>query len=459
MVDRVTAATRTSAWPVSVTRRRLAVLAIAASVIARLIWVFAGPHNFNFVDLRVYYEAAHRVLSGGLYDFALSEYTPRQPLPFTYPPFAAIVFVPLRVVPFPVVAIGWLVLTVALLYLVIAMSLAMLRAARGLSPCLADVPREQVLLWTAGVLWLDPVRTNLDYGQVNVVLMTLGTWAAYVTVRYRPRGARPAWSDGVAGALVGIAAGIKLTPAVGGLFLVARKRYWAAVASAVVFVGTVGVGYLILPAESHRYFTVLIGDTGPIGDPAKPDNQSLRGVLSRFAGHDLATGPTVIVGMIVAAALIGAAWWICRRGDALIVLVLAQSLGLAVSPISWIHHWVWLVPTLVWLVQGPLGATWPARTVAVAYAAYSYVGVHGVCAVLGWLHIESGPVWALALCPGILATLALVAVILFGHRTIADHADRSAQPTAGGAGAGSSPNSARNATSRGSGRPWNHPCE
>ncbi|GAA4404734.1 hypothetical protein GCM10023147_47460 [Tsukamurella soli] len=460
----------------------MAAAALVISVASRLIWVFAGPHNFNFVDLRVYYEAAHRVVAGGLYDFALTEYTPRQPLPFTYPPFAAIVFTPLHAVPFPVVALGWLILTVVLLYLVIAMSLAMLRAARGESPALRDVPRSTAMLWTAGVLWLDPVRTNLDYGQINVVLMALGVWAAFITVRYAPGGGaryapgggaryapgggaryapgggaryapgggaryapgggegrwgglRPAWSDGAAGALVGIAAGIKLTPAVGGLFLLARKRWWAAVASGVVFAATVGFGYVLLPAESRRYFTVLIGDTGPIGDPAKPDNQSLRGALSRFAGHDLGSGPAVLIAIGVAAVALLAAWWVCRRGDALIALVLAQSFGLFASPISWIHHWVWIVPTLVWLVHGASGATggvhgasgatggvhgasgatgvW-ARALAVAYAAYSYVGVHGWCAVLGWLHIDSGPVWALALCPNVVATVGLVALILAG---------------------------------------------
>ncbi|MFC7756001.1 glycosyltransferase 87 family protein [Tsukamurella soli] len=156
---------------------------------------------------------------------------------------------------------------------------------------------------------------------------------------------------------MGIAAGIKLTPAVGGLFLLARKRWWAAVASGVVFAATVGFGYVLLPAESRRYFTVLIGDTGPIGDPAKPDNQSLRGALSRFAGHDLGSGPAVLIAIGVAAVALLAAWWVCRRGDALIALVLAQSFGLFASPISWIHHWVWIVPTLVWLVHGASGAT------------------------------------------------------------------------------------------------------
>ncbi|MGV7591922.1 glycosyltransferase 87 family protein, partial [Mycobacterium kansasii] len=72
------------------------------------------------------------------------------------------------------------------LFLVIRMCLAILAAGRGAPSRLGDVPRELPLVWTAAALWIDPVRTNLDYGQINVVLMTFGVWAAYLVARAAP---------------------------------------------------------------------------------------------------------------------------------------------------------------------------------------------------------------------------------------------------------------------------------
>ncbi|MET9329064.1 glycosyltransferase 87 family protein [Tsukamurella sp. NPDC003166] len=414
--------------------RRAALPLFLTAVGARIVWILAGRHNFNFVDLRVYYEAARRVTDGGLYDFALRDYTPDQPLPFTYPPFAGLFFFPLRFLPFPVVAVGWVALTAGLLFLVIRMSLAILAAGRGAPSRLGDVPRELPLLWTAGALWIDPVRTNLDYGQINVVLMAFGVWAAYLVARSAPGPAlalRPAEVDGASGLLIGIAAGIKLTPAVGGLFLLARGRVWAAVCSAVTFGATVGISYLLLPAETRRYFTVLLGDTGPIGDPAKPDNQALRGAVSRFVGHDVGTGVAWLVAVAVAAALLFAAWWVVRRGDALVALVLVQLLGLLGSPISWIHHFVWVVPLLIWVVHGPLGRaggegfTTPgaaytrwSTALAVGLAAMYYVGVHFTDDLLKLVGLHDGLLRAVLLAEGVLAALGLVALILAQRRRL-----------------------------------------
>lgn len=415
--------------------RRAALPLFLVAIGARIVWILAGQHNFNFVDLRVYYEAAQRVTAdGGLYDFALRDYTPQQPLPFTYPPFAALFFYPLKFLPFPVVAVGWVALTAGLLFLVIRMCLAILAAGRGAPSRLGDVPRELPLIWTAGALWIDPVRTNLDYGQINVVLMTFGVWAAYLVARAAPSPSlalKPEKVDGASGFLIGIAAGIKLTPAVGGLFLLARGRMWAAAFSAVTFAATVGVSYLILPSETRRYFTVLLGDTGPIGDPAKPDNQALRGAVSRFAGHDVGTGPAWIIAVAVAAVLLFAAWWVVRRGDALIVLVLVQFLGLLASPISWIHHFVWIVPLLIWVVHGPLGRGGAAdycspgaaytrwsTAAALVVAVFGYIGVHFLRKGLAAIGIEDGVLWALLMAPGVLAAAVLVALILAQRRRL-----------------------------------------
>jgi hypothetical protein len=61
----------------------------------------------NFVDLHVYI---------CLYRYVYADQTPDFPLPFTYPPFAAVVFYPLHLLPFGLVAFCWTVGTMAALY-------------------------------------------------------------------------------------------------------------------------------------------------------------------------------------------------------------------------------------------------------------------------------------------------------------------------------------------------------
>ena len=39
-----------------------------------------------------------------------------------------------------------------------------------------------------------------------------------------------------------------------------------------------------------------------------------------------------------------------KTGDTLATVIIVQLFGLLVSPISWSHHWVWMVPALLWLI-------------------------------------------------------------------------------------------------------------
>ncbi|WP_155729324.1 glycosyltransferase 87 family protein, partial [Mycobacterium avium] len=114
----------TSAAPAAPSTRRAAdVLAVAAplllvaSVAARLAWTYLVPNGANFVDLHVYLGGAAALdHPGTLYSYVYADQTPDFPLPFTYPPFAAIVFYPLHLLPFGLVALGWQLATIAALY-------------------------------------------------------------------------------------------------------------------------------------------------------------------------------------------------------------------------------------------------------------------------------------------------------------------------------------------------------
>ena len=357
----------------------LGAVVFAVSVVARAVWMVSGPHNFDFVDLRVYVMGASRLSTGRLYDFAITAYTPDQPLPFTYPPFAAMIFYPLHLIPFAAIAWAWVVVTIALQFVAVRLALGILRPRPG-AGTIRSVwsPRvDLALLWTGVCLWLEPARSNLDEGQINIFLMALGLLsAALVLSRSRPR-------QGLAGALVGIAAGIKLTPAVGGLFLAARGSRLAVGISVVAFCASVAVGWLAAPVDTARYFSVALADISRVGNPAKIDNQSLRGALSRIAGHDVGLGPIWISGTAVVVVVTGVLWWRASRSDVLLTLLLAQFLGLLVSPISWIHHWVWLSMGVVWLAHGPARGLRCSKVVLVVWLVVLAVGVRALPAVLG----------------------------------------------------------------------------
>lgn len=367
---------------------RLAPLLLALSVVVRMAWGFLSPNGMNLVDLRVYVEGSAALLSGNLYDFTYSDLTPDFPLPFTYPPFAALVFFPLHYLPFPVVGVCWQLLTIAALFLLIRMSLELLHGAAAREPRWTAI----AMAWTALGIWTEPVRTTLDYGQVNVFL-ALGAMVAVRSTRW--------W---IAGGLVGFIAGIKLTPAITGLYFVARRRWKAAAFSAVAFGLTVAVSYLVIGPAAREYFEHLLGDASRIGPVGSVWNQSVRGALSRVLGHDVQSGWLWLSAVAVAALLAFFAWRALGDDDRLGTLVVVQLLGLLISPISWSHHWVWLIPMLIWLVHGPLATLLGSKILAGCWLASTLIGVPWV------LSFFQDSIWLISR-PGVLAWLGAVNVV------------------------------------------------
>ncbi|MFT4201459.1 mannosyltransferase [Gordonia sp. (in: high G+C Gram-positive bacteria)] len=315
---------------------------LAASLVGRILWVALSTNGANFVDLHVYRDGAAGLPGGTLYDFVYDGPT-ATPLPFTYPPFAAVVLYPLSLLPWDVVAWGWQAATVAALYGSVVLALRLCGRRTGVYPVAA--------LWTAIAVWCEPVRVTLDYGQINVFLM-LGTLAAVSWARSRK-------GELAGGALIGLMAAIKLTPAISAVWYLAVRRPLGAVAAAAAFGASLLGCLLFFPQVTRTYFGELIGDADRIGEPELVMNQSLRGALSRLVDHDVGTGLLWIAAVVVSTALAFAAWRAVHRDgstddtdDWLAVLLIVQLLGLLVSPISWVHHWVWLVPLAIWLWFG-----------------------------------------------------------------------------------------------------------
>src|ERR1700761_2385886 len=325
----------TSAAPAAPITRRLASLLYAAapvlliaSVAARLAWTYLAPNGANFVDLHVYFKCSAAIdHPGTLYGCVYADQTPDFPLPFTYPPFAAVVFYPLHLLPFGLVAFGWTVGTMVALYGVVRISQRLLGVAAGEGHRMA-------MLWTGVAIWLEPLRSTFDYGQINVLLV-LATLAAVYTTRW--------WLSGL---LVGTAAGAKLTPAIAGLYFVGARRWGAAAFSAVVFLATIAVSALVVGDETRYYFTDLIFKTDRIGPICTIFHQSWRGGICRIFGHDAGYSPLVLTGIAVTAILSVLAWRALSNGaavpDRLGTLLVVELFGLLLSPISWTHHWVWL---------------------------------------------------------------------------------------------------------------------
>lgn len=370
--------------------------------------------QMTMIDLRVYRDASAFLLHGTLYDYRLTQFSAQFPLPFTYPPFAAVVFLPLSAMPWVVVKFVWQIISVACLWWFVWVSLRLIRRDRADSADSAvfddDVWRRRAMLWTALALWFEPVRTTLNYGQINLIL------AAVVLAGMTSR------RSVLSGLSVGVTAGIKLTPALSGVYFLVTKRWAAAVWSFVAFAATVAIAYAISPAQSTLYWFHLINDPSRIGPIASAINQSLRGALSRTVGYDVGMGPVWLIGAAVAAGLLAYALRAAVRAkDVLAGVLSVQFFTLLVSPISWSHHWVWIVPTVLWLlygrVAGQRAALWTAMVWLVAVSGYVISFLLAIqpsiwtiphpwwAALLGWVYPVCG-----------MATLVVIGALLSRRR-------------------------------------------
>ncbi|RKT54638.1 mannosyltransferase [Saccharothrix australiensis] len=306
--------------------------------LGRHFWLLGSPEGWGMIDLKVYWTLAPNLLTDQLYSIDMP-FTADFPLPFTYPPFAALVFLPLTWLPWLAARVVWQLLSLVCLWWLVRTALRLV-ATRSGQPWDATWSRRAVL-WTGLALWAEPVRKTLDFGQINLVLIA-GAFAAIVASRQL-----------VAGLGVGVAAGLKLTPAISSLYFLVTRRFAAAAWSVAGFALTAALGFLASAADSWRYWFDLLGAADRVGPVGSAINQSLRGALSRSFGYDVGTSWPWLLAVAVSAVLTGFALRAgVRAGDTLATVVAVQVFGLLLSPISWSHHWVWVVPLVLWLWYG-----------------------------------------------------------------------------------------------------------
>ena len=298
------------------------------------------------LDLEVYRAGGTTVLS----DPANLYRTAGDQLPFTYPPLAALLFAPLSLLPGRVAAS--LLTAVSLLCLLRTTQLVMRRM-----PGLARWRTDNWLLAIAlGALLLEPVWRTRSFGQINLVLMWL-----VVEAILGPKSRQGGW-------IIGVVAGVKLTPAVFGLYYLARSD-WRSIRQVVLgFAGTIAVGFLVLPTAASQFWLTTVMDASRVGGVGYTMNQSVTGALWRVVGP----GGSNLAWLLIAAGLLGLAWVtireFARAGYPAHGVVTCAVFGLLASPISWSHHWVWVVPILLVLSDAALGGRRDATAAGMAVA-------------------------------------------------------------------------------------------
>lgn len=357
------------------------------------------PQHF---DVYVYWYALNNWFSGNsLYDwYALPDY---KMYPFTYPPFGAWALSPLTWFDYETAA--------RLMIMAIALQTAVIVALVGRSLGWSWGSAFAIAPWAAILVQqcLEPFTQSVGFAQVNTAMMAL----VMIDVA-----APPSWKG--RGVASGLAAAIKLTPAIAVLIFLLRRQWRSAITMVATSLAVTLLSWVISPGESARFFFNAMWDPQRAGDAYYTSNQNLKGFVARA----LPENTWSIAWAITVALALVAAVWLCLRiqaaatsvvtphviyddaapghlnaatpatgatvyaasaalaapaGDAvelaasdavaapdavatapapvlpenlatLLTATVIMTLGLLVSPITWSHHWVWGLASVVALI-------------------------------------------------------------------------------------------------------------
>ena len=330
------------------TRLVLAGVIAFAAVIASWLVFEAVNGALSLVDLTVYRDGGLIVRHvrpyydprayAPLYDWG--GFSPLA-LKFTYTPFAAVTFAAVSFLPWSVIVDGSVVVNMAAL----AAALWFTFGGLGYTDRTAEGRRVRLgatLLAAAATFWLQPVVRTIYLGQINLILMAAILWDLCQPAA-TASGRRRWWK----GAVTGVAAGIKLVPLVFVPYLLVTRRFREAAATVAGFLATVAVGFAVLPHDSSKWWLhgMFMADGNRTGFMGWAGNQSLRAVVTRFAGSIAAgQGPWIAAAAVALAAGLTAAYLLDRAGYPVPALLATALTGLLASPVSWDHHWVWVAP-------------------------------------------------------------------------------------------------------------------
>lgn len=314
---------------------RVVTVALPVLLAAFAAWAFnevIGQDHGQF-DLRLYYDAINYWLAGhDLYSYSQPDPVNIE-LGFTYPPVGALLMAPMGLFTYPVVHVlsmlGIVAAGVFFAYLILR---ERVRLPKPLMLAAVGVV-------TAFAFTLEPFRQTLSFGQINIYLALL---VAVDLLILRRRGSK--WT----GAGIGLATAIKLTPGIFIIYLLVVGRWRAALTAIGTVIAANLVSLIIAPAETWKYFTSLMWETSRVGFLDATMNQSVNGLIARL---DSPLAPGRLPWLALAAVVLVVGFWRARRaalgGDELAAMTLAGFVGVLVSPVSWVHHIIWILPAML----------------------------------------------------------------------------------------------------------------
>ncbi|WP_157749636.1 glycosyltransferase 87 family protein [Jatrophihabitans sp. GAS493] len=322
-------------------------------IVAALFFVRLGSHRLGFGGYRGDLDVYRLGVDSWLHNRGLYSELPRTQhgglLLFTYPPFAAVLMLPLAIAPLTTANLAITAASMAALWWTIRRVFNLLDGGQNGTRGAVSVGRLRIsfgeLVALPLALLLEPTRSDLCFGQINLLLMFLVAFDCLGPLTVHRADRHRGW-------FVGMAAAVKLTPAIFLLFFLAIGDRRAARNMVASFATMNLIAYLLAPSQTELYWRHIVFQTGRIGEPIFAGNQSLLGLLAR-AGL---TGPSLSLGWLMLSALAALlAWRGMRRilrslppDRARVFALLVNALaGLLISPISWTHHWVWGVVGLL----------------------------------------------------------------------------------------------------------------
>jgi alpha-1,2-mannosyltransferase len=281
-----------------------------------------SPWQPSTIDLQVYVYAVKDMLAG---KDIFATTTPFWNLYFIYPPIAAILMTPLAFGPYALWQVVW---TGGLVW----------AQQSVLKRCGAPRGWKLGLIGIAVLLAVEPIRTTLGYGQVNTILMAL----VIADLLPDAPGERRRIPQGT---LIGLAAAIKLTPALFVIFAFLIGKTRVAITAMISFAVFTAIGAILLFRETLVFFGGLSGGDTRTASPLYTGNQSLLGVFFRLGDSSRVTA---LVGLAVSAilavlgCLVAAHWW--RHEEKVFAVAIVGLTTCLASPLSWTHHYAWILP-------------------------------------------------------------------------------------------------------------------
>ncbi|TYK43795.1 glycosyltransferase 87 family protein [Actinomadura decatromicini] len=299
--------------------KRWLTLVLAIEVLGVVVFSLA----YDSLDFRIYWLGGHVVMDDArLYEEQIAAHW------YTNTPFMAALFTPMAAIPLTVARLLWQLGSLAAFVWACALTVRLSGRSAPLKAVVA-----------AGLL-LAPVWHSFFQGQVNLLLLALVLADMHRVAQGRS-----------AGIGIGIATAIKLTPAIFVVLLLVTRRTRDAFTATGTFAVCTLLAYAIAPDASRLYWLHTFYDTSRVG-VTYISNQSPNGTLNRIlrgtaeVGDWYAAIPLTIGIVGLALAVV----WV-KRGDWLTATAITGVTGLLVSPISWAHHWVWILPALAVLIR------------------------------------------------------------------------------------------------------------